>query len=370
MATLVSGVFATYACIGVEEEDTRDGLAQEAIAPPCDTCGLVLERMGELGDSGVTASTSGDAMFHPCGVSAIGDTILASARPVGGGEIQLFTLDGVWLRSVGRPGQGPGEFGRDLRVIPTESGGAVVVDRALSRVTVFRADWQVERVFHLETRPDAHVIGSEGDLFVHSKPHPSEPGPVVRFSRVDLETGEVFPIVDGVVVSRLPELRDLDEWKMAAFPDAAFVAAQMWEYVITVFDRDGSAILTVARDAKWMPKQNIDAEFLEGMGETHPVPPVIRALHTDAAGNLWVYILVPDAAWRPWPSRRSGPRWATATYDTRVEIIDLGSRRVLASGRFDEVIAPVCGSNYSFTVRETAEGDNVIALLKVMPRGG
>jgi len=364
----IAATLFTLAAVSCAEPGPRTVIGEPRdtpLEPPCSNCTLGLRPVAILGDTTARASVAGDAAFHSCSVALVDDSTFASARLVGGGEISLFTVSGSRLGEVARRGQGPGEFGGDLRILPLRSGGSVVVDRSLQRATVFGSDWEVKGVVALPIRPDAQLVLSSGQLLVHARPHPRIEDAVHRFLRVDLATGAVAPLGEPVPVAPDPELRELDQWVVGGGFGGRFVAARIWEYVVVEFDHDGDELGRFVRDADWIPFPEIDLGFLDGIHVDRPPPPIISSLQVDSDGLMRVYALVPNPDWQPLGPIRLSPRWAAETFDTRIEILDLVRGQVLASGRFDEVLAPVCGSDWSYTIRETEDGDTRIAVFRV-----
>jgi len=72
---------------------------------------------------------------------------------------------------------------------------------------------------------------------------------------------------------------------------------------------------------------------------------------------MWVYTLVPDEAWKPQIPMNPTYEWARLSFDTVIELIDLRSGEVVASGRYDEMLGMVCGSALAFAVVESEEED-------------
>lgn len=63
-------------------------------------------------------------------------------------NLRVFDSAGTFVRSVGRPGEGPGEFGRISNVLRTAGDSIVVLDGEGSRAHVLDADLRFVRRFH------------------------------------------------------------------------------------------------------------------------------------------------------------------------------------------------------------------------------
>lgn len=86
------------------------------------------------------------SFFRIADVTRLQDGRLLVAN-AGSGELKFFDPRGEFLRSLGRRGEGPGEFRNLKKVVELESGGIAVFDVGLGRVTVFSGDGNLERAY-------------------------------------------------------------------------------------------------------------------------------------------------------------------------------------------------------------------------------
>ena len=107
--------------------------------------------------------------------------------------------------------------------------------------------------------------------------------------------------------------------------------------------------MAVEREVDWFPK---DQTYSERMYIEDPPPSWLTHIYEDSDRRLWTYTIIADANWKPAPPEEVGPEWATRTLDTMIEVIDLDDLEVLAQLRFDELLAPVCGRPFVYTVEE------------------
>ncbi len=80
-----------------------------------------------------------------------GDTLLVVADG-GANEIRLYDLDGTFVRAIGRPGSGPGEF-ETIGPIAVGEGLVSAWDYQLHRVTTFRLDGELVRTVDWRADP-------------------------------------------------------------------------------------------------------------------------------------------------------------------------------------------------------------------------
>ena len=60
---------------------------------------------------------------------------------LGNHRVQVFTLDGDFVRIIGRQGSGVGEFKRPLGIALDDFGNVVVVDEGNNRLQIFNSDF-------------------------------------------------------------------------------------------------------------------------------------------------------------------------------------------------------------------------------------
>jgi hypothetical protein len=61
---------------------------------------------------------------------------------------------------------------------------------------------------------------------------------------------------------------------------------------------------------------------------------------------------------------RPSPEWFRSTFDMKIEVIDLASARLIASGDYESRLGMVCSSHLMYTVVETADGDTRIQVIE------
>jgi len=110
------------------------------------------------------------ALFHVCGVSrrSTGDLVIANA---GSHEIRVFDSTGTHRATVGRMGEGPGEFVILTTARAVAGDSIVAFDGRLGRVTVFDPDLGIARTFRvgaigyvLDVFPDGSLLASRPEL--------------------------------------------------------------------------------------------------------------------------------------------------------------------------------------------------------------
>jgi len=87
---------------------------------------------------------------------ATGNAIVASG---GTGTIHIIDASGTTLRTIGRPGDGPGEFRGLGEVYPTQGDGLISYDRKTHRISRFDSDGTLLNEVRAETPPGASAFG-------------------------------------------------------------------------------------------------------------------------------------------------------------------------------------------------------------------
>ena len=91
--------------------------------------------------------------------NADGNLVIAD---LGSGQIRTFSSEGELLRTLGRAGEGPGEFLALSGAWPRVDGGVVAMDERLRRITEFGPSGEVVRVSRLEGVADTGMLRPRG----------------------------------------------------------------------------------------------------------------------------------------------------------------------------------------------------------------
>ncbi len=206
---------------------------------------------------------------------------------VGGGRarVHLFAAaDGAPLATVGRQGEGPGEFTAPRGLVATGDGGFVVWDSRLRRVTLWTADLELRGT---EPFPDLGIVGfpevhpSDQGLWIWlssqlGPPEPGEPlrrgeGVLAHWSGPDVDTVTMFPgleyVANGSFMGGPPWG---DRGLSAGHPDGIWLG-DTDRPEVRRFDRDG-----LVRIVRWGAEPTLrtaddDAAFLR-LVETRAPP--------------------------------------------------------------------------------------------------
>ncbi len=337
----------------LQREGMREGATLITSDPSCRSCQIILRPIAVLGDSLDSSSPRPDAAGRECMVGRLSTGEYVVSGLVGGGRLNVYSPTGTLVRTIGRQGQGPGEFGERVRVVVGRGDTVFTMDDSNLRVQVLMPNGEYVRSFPSQGRVRNFALLNSGDLLLQKVlTRPEDP---------------VFHVVNasGAEIARFgrPTQAELDLELSIASPDRAdgFWTASVWKYEMQHWGGPDSLRQTLVRNVDWFPA---GGAFVAGTYRTVPPPPFLVHLWEDAYGRLWAYTLVPDPKWSPGRPMRPSPEWFRATFDTKIEVIDLKNARLIATGGYDSRLGMVCSSNLMYTVIETPDGDTRIQVIE------
>lgn len=89
---------------------------------------------------GTAVATEGPYQFSSIGALTVDGRGRVFAYDDGSGELRVFDSGGVYIRSVGRQGGGPGEYRHVAGIATTPDGRLVVSDPFNGRIVIYAAD--------------------------------------------------------------------------------------------------------------------------------------------------------------------------------------------------------------------------------------
>ncbi len=280
----------------------------------------------------------------------------------------VFASTGQFLTRVGRTGSGPGEFrmpytvwslpGDSVAVI--EGGGRVsVFDPALKFVRNFMIpildplgtlilDWPKRIVVNGQIRTSDRLGWPFHALDVS--------GQVTRITRsFGPGDGKVLPGSQGRLAMR---------HQLARASSGAYWSAAAYTYTVSRWDSNDELVTTFERRPVWFAQPS---DGLPG-GPEKPASPRLLGAREAPDGLLWIYVLVPAPtyarAWRQVAADlKRGVTEIPASkidyeflYNTRVEVIDPNSRRVVTSTLLDGPVRAVMPNGLIAIPNTTPDG--------------
>lgn len=318
----------------------------------CPTCTIELREIALLGSETDPSSFRPNAAGLGCmvGVTEGGDFLVSGMLEPG--RIYRYGPNGTLLRRIGRQGEGPGEFGPQIRLWMLGNDSVLVQDDALRRVSVMSQEGEFARSFPSPGRDGFAVVDENSLVYFTRALQPGDP----VFARITLDgTGLV-----QFEPTHHPE-PDIDTRMVFPAREGGFWSAGVWRYELHLRDTNGAIVRSVRREAPWFPP---DGTFSDEVYVSEPPPPFFNHLWEAPEGQLWTYSLVPDPDWEPGLGLRPDPEWYRRTFDTVIEVLDLADGAVVARTRYDGRLGHVCGSHLMYTVVESGSEDTRMQLLE------
>ena len=353
-AVLVVITAMSAAAVGVEAQSARSVVT----GPTCRACRIELTRTVTL------RPPDGQA-----GYSAWSRVVRDSRGRIyvaneGQSDIEVYDSAGVYRESIGRRGQGPGEYASisSLSVLPGDT--LLVGDHMNRRLTHLSPTGRAVRTTPFQLIGTRRLIPRPGNGFLAN----------ANLSRRG-QIGQPLHMVDakGVITRSFgaegSNYRP-DEEIMLSRP-IAFLGATLWtsyasQYVLEAFDTSGKRVSVIERRADWFDP------WTRGRAPSHDAPPYPRVhqLHTDGR-YLWVLLNRPGHRWRDAfvPAQGTGTPLLTGRidwyYNTTIEVFDPGSHQLLASRSLQELITGFADSTHVVIYREDADGTPHIDLWRI-----
>lgn len=320
--------------------------------PSCLRCVVALQEVVVLGDS------SGDGRLEEQGaVMADGAGHYFVASNYAPGKIRAFGSTGKYLRTI-RPMNRQGSF-QERPLMAMVDGGIALADMLGEQLQVLDAEF---RPIHVQQMPPLAASGliAVGDAA----------WVVAAESRTPDLAGIPLHLIsrDGHIVRSFGSLQEILS-PSAPFESRRVIAAasrgDVWsarvnQYTVELWDLDGVHKLSLHRDAEWFPAW----VRYDGLPRLVRPKPSVAALQQNG-DTLVVLVRVPDAEWKPRTGRLApNLQGATVTtdadweriYDTMVEVIDLRSRRLIASSRVSQNLLGFVSRGHVVSFAEGAAG--------------
>jgi hypothetical protein len=309
-------------------------------APTCANCVIKKELVRRITDRTLPGALLEYASAH---VARDGRSFVVSGED--GRELYLADANGQIVRRIGRSGEGPNEYRAPNYVLELDS-FFVVFDTRNSRATYLaKQDLRAVKSVRLTANPLIAPI----------------PLPMNRYAAnvVKLSSGQAASKPISVIAASGTTIRSfgLDTRKGQSITSKALTrilapgrGGVIWagypeEYRIEKWDTAGQLLAVYQREVEWFrPRDSNSRE--SGL-------PHLRSLHEDENGALWVTI----GTVKPNPAAKRGAfPFDHSLSETRVEVLDMSARRVIASQTFPSWFPQDVMGGLFQTIYTTTEG--------------
>jgi hypothetical protein len=285
-----------------------------------------------------------------------------------GSTIKVFDPRGKYLTSIGRKGEGPGEYKGIGRVLVGPKDSLFVLDQEARRYTVLDAAYHFVRTVILPLGPETVSVRLASGDFVIALPlrTPERIGQPLHLIGADGHIIRSFGSKTGVYRPDVPYLVR----RQLAVADRSYVwSSYLNQYVIELIDvATGAVTRSMSREVSWFP--NWMLPVARGAQSEAPQP-LIMDLNQDSNGHLWVLAAVPDPHWREAVApRKKGDREFSVRddqlyFDTVIEVIDVKTGTLLATRRVPDALNQFIGDGLVGTVLEDATGSPRLQVWRV-----
>ena len=298
------------------------GLVTEVVARSshCAACTLDVSFLGTLGSSSDSVLLTSETA-----ISVSRDGAFLAAPTSRDGEGAIYDSLGGAARTYGRFGDGPGENGRILGVLPWRGDTTLFV--GFDRLTFLTGPEGHGRTARLERPSPSHrtVALPEVNAVVRNYSYPPER----QFLVFDADGGALTQLgsqaqagVRGDIYEALGELGN------AAAPHHFWSSPQRYQIRIDLWDaRSGAHVKRLQDTAPWYTPYDSAALYqfmLDGNDSENPPPPFLRGLRESRDAVLWLLYNGPARDWAPirdtLPPLQRGVR--RAAYDGIIDLRD------------------------------------------------
>lgn len=267
-------------------------------------------------------------------------------------SIQVFGPEGRHLATIGREGQGPGEFRNVSDIVIGEADTLYAFDQINGTLSVFDPDHAFIRSARLEIRPSIYIESVGRGRFVISSWVRTAERIGFPLHRVDPE-GRAEASFGSETGEFRPER--VSPVKLAAADSGRVWAADSHRYSVDLWQAfGGDKLRELRREVDWFPP----GSPTEPLTADRPPPPRLTALAVDGRGRLWTKVSVADPRWEEAVELAEDGRHINVTdseryTDTVVEVLDSRTGTALARFKFER--------GFSFIdMQEGLVGDNLL----------
>lgn len=346
------------------------GVAQPATrtisgAPACAQCRVSVRPGSLLGDTDGQGSLGANGVY---GVVRFSDSVVVLLPR---GELpQLHTESGRYLRTLGRVGDGPGEFRRPFALLREGDSIYRVLDAGQTRQSWFRYDGTFIRSEPFLAGPARKaVLAIDGTVLVTASLNsPAQIG--LPLHRIGKDGRVVQSLGLQYAVNRSTTPADYRQ-HLRVTSTGDIVTVHELDYRIQVRKADGALVADWRRDVPWFVRS---AQY-RGPSLDNPPDSYVEDIIVDKNQRLWVLITRGHPRWKDGlgPTQRDGSGQAyqpvedpQLVYRSTVEVFDLRTGRLLVSSDLPAYFQHLVDERTLAQEVESAEARPVVRLWSVV----
>jgi len=280
-------------------------------------------------------------------------------------EIVVFDSRGRFLRTVGRRGRGPGEF-RGINWITGSDSAVFVFDGLNQTITQYTSAFELRGVSALPGQVTGAVVLSNHIIVLNANIMTRDRAGYALHVLDD--RGNIVKSLDGSAEGFRTDFAYMTMRRLARAGAKSFWSAPVSAYRFAEYDVAGGVRRDFERNVDWFKPY-----VSRGIVADPKVPPqpMLKDIHVDRDGLLWVIVNVADPAWHkavvPDPIGPTGYGWNgnwNQFFDTIVEVIDPASAQVIASRRLDQCLWRFAGPNIAASYKPP-DGAEIVPRLEL-----
>jgi len=207
-------------------------------------------------------------------------------------HIKVFDKFGNYITTIGRQGQGPGEFGRITNIQITAGNELMVHDRSTRRLSFFSLDGEYLRTEQLKEIQASRIrVNSKGNYFVRTLDFDS----ATFSSAIELKMYSSDLAFIGIIAKDKywSQKAPLQPSMASKFLSSDLIVCGLREtYEFQIFDSDGKIIRKVSRD--YVPVEISEEEKEKRrLSQSNELPkffPAFQAFSVDDEGRIYVQL--------------------------------------------------------------------------------
>ena len=287
-------------------------------------------------------------------------------------RVKVFGKDGRLLRTIGKRGGGPGEYELVRNLLVGTDGHLTIIDGSLGRRSEFEPNGTFIRSTPIPVQGGmgmSAVLLPDGQLIVNSLLR-GERDAGFALQRLNLVGVRTALVDESDFDFRKKWLQHRALWIQ---PNGDLFVVRPYSFTIDIYSKDLRKRASITRVADWLPSVLPRNHPGDGVFN-EPYTPRLRAVWLDAAGLLWLHIMLPSQAWKAVDPPRAGrppsddsiaALASRARIETIVEAIDLSQRRVVARLRINGSLGLPFGGGYFSMAVEDSVGEPSVEIRRV-----
>jgi len=194
----------------------------------------------------------------------------------GAKHIQVYNKEGKYLRTIGRGGQGPGEFGSLDGVFVNDLNGEIYVPDSFS-IEIFSSNGNYQRTIPLQTYNRSYCIGPGGFIIGETNKYEFKGNDKGEISKIlaslrliNSTNGTTTPIasfpdqfskhIEGRVLKFSHGYED--RFHMSAIDPKTFVYGFSSDYVLHIIDSSGKLLFKIRKEGKLLPISSKEKDII------------------------------------------------------------------------------------------------------------